>query len=264
MSTLRRARHRGAALLLSTGLFLGGMLVGAPGARAHPLGNATVNHYDGLQLYPDRITDLAVEDVAEIPTLQRKPLIDSDGDGRLSATELSGYADRQCAALAAHDTIAVDGTALRLKVISADYTERPGAIGLLAGRLVCRLSAPVDLSHPATVRIDDEWDGAGIGWHELTAVGTGISLRNSPVPATSISDALRRYPNDLLSSPLDQRSADISVTPGADASTYAAARGVTSGGTVARLLNELTTTFDGLVGRHHLSFGWGCSRCCCR
>jgi nickel/cobalt exporter len=259
MSPIRRAcaRHRGAALVLFTGLCLGAMLVAAPAASAHPLGNATVNHYDGLHLYPDHITDLAVEDVAEIPTLQRKPLIDGNGDGRLSPTELSGYGDRQCAALAAGDRLAVDGKGLRLRVTSAEYTERPGAIGLSAGRLVCRLTAPADLSHAATVSIDDAWDGAGIGWHELTAVGSGVSLRNSPVPATSISDALRRYPNDLLSSPLDQRSADLSVSPGADASTYATARGVSGGGTVARLLNDVTTTFDGLVGRHHLTFGVG-------
>ncbi len=43
-------------------------------ALAHPLGNFTVNHYDGLTLLRDHVTDHAVVDVAEIPTLQDKPL----------------------------------------------------------------------------------------------------------------------------------------------------------------------------------------------
>jgi len=42
---------------------------GAPAASAHPLGNVTVNHYDGLELFTDHITDTAVVDTAEIPTL---------------------------------------------------------------------------------------------------------------------------------------------------------------------------------------------------
>ncbi len=54
---------------------------------AHPLGNFTVNHYDGLTLWRDHVTDYAVVDVAEIPTLQDKPLADTDGDGVISATE---------------------------------------------------------------------------------------------------------------------------------------------------------------------------------
>jgi quinolinate synthase len=51
----------GTALLLASGLLLGG----AAAAAAHPLGNFTVNHYDGLRLHPDRIDDLAVVDTAD-------------------------------------------------------------------------------------------------------------------------------------------------------------------------------------------------------
>jgi ABC-type nickel/cobalt efflux system permease component RcnA len=251
-----RPRAR-AALLLSTGACLATTLAAAPAASAHPLGNATVNHYDGLLLSPRSLTDTAVEDVAEIPTLQRKPLIDGDGDGRLSAAELATYARRQCASLAAGDRITAGGTRLRLRVVRAEYGERPGAIGLSVGRLVCRLTAAVDLSRPTAVTIEDEWDGAGIGWHELTAVGDGVTLRDSPVPARSISDELRRYPNDLLSSPLDQRSATLHVVPGNGASTYAGSRGIPTAGAASRFLAGLTTTFDGLVGRQHLTLGVG-------
>lgn len=254
---MSRTRRRGVVLLLAVAACLGGTLAGAPRASAHPLGNATVNHYDGLRLLPDRIDDTAVEDVAEIPTLQRKPLIDGDGNGTLSPAEFVAYAGRQCAALAAADRITVARTRVALRVVAASYSERPGAIGLKVGRLVCRLTAAAGLSKPAAVTVDDEWDGAGIGWHELTAVGRGVSLRGSPVPARSISDELRHYPNDLLSSPLDQRSATLRVVPGTGASTYAGARGLPTAGAATRLLDDLARTFDGLVGRRQLSLGVG-------
>ncbi|MEE4546712.1 high frequency lysogenization protein HflD, partial [Streptomyces sp. V4-01] len=45
------------------------MGVAAGEACAHPLGNFTVNRYDGLTFHPDRVEDLAVVDSAEIPTL---------------------------------------------------------------------------------------------------------------------------------------------------------------------------------------------------
>jgi ABC-type nickel/cobalt efflux system permease component RcnA len=230
-----------------------GVLAVPRAADAHPLGNATVNHYDGLLLFPDHVEDLAVEDAAEIPTLQRKPLIDGDGNGVLSPAELANYGHHQCASLAAADSLTVGRARLQLRVTSAEYSQLPGAIGLSTGRLVCQLTATADLTGSVTVTIDDRWDGAGIGWHELTAVGRGVALRDSPVPAASISDELRRYPNDLLSSPLDQRGATIAVVPGAGSSTYRAARGLAGAGRVERLLNDLTATFDRLVGSRHLT-----------
>jgi nickel/cobalt exporter len=250
-------RRRGAVVLVATGTCLVGMLWGASAASAHPLGNATVNHYDGLRLYTHHLTDRAVEDIAEIPTLQRKPLIDGDSDGRLSAAEFAAYAHRQCVALATSNRIVVGGSRLTLRIDSAEYGEQPGAIGLSVGRLVCELSAAAELSKPTSVTIDDEWDGAGIGWHELTAVGAGVSLRSSPVPGKSISDELRHYPNDLLSSPLDQRRATMRVVPGADTSTYTGSTGVPTAGGASKLLDRLATTFNGLVGRSHLTLGVG-------
>ena len=77
-------------MLAVFGLLTGLSLVAAPAASAHPLGNATVNHYDGLSLFPDHIAVRAIEDTAEIPTLQRGPDIDSNGDRALSVAERAG------------------------------------------------------------------------------------------------------------------------------------------------------------------------------
>ncbi len=229
----------------------------APVASAHPLGNLTVNHYDGLHLFADHLTDAAVEDVAELPTLQRKPSIDTNGDGRLSVTERTSYAGTQCRAMAGALSIVVGGHRVAMTVERSSYAERPGVIQLTVGRLECDLTGRVDLSSRATVQVNSPWDGDGIGWHEITAVATSVSLRGSPFPARSISDELRRYPNNLLSSPLDVRSGTVTTEPGAGSSTYRIAKDLPVAGVLVRQLNRLATTFNDVVGSKHLTVGVG-------
>lgn len=254
MSPQPRRWRLGLAAIVCTPVIVVGL---APAASAHPLGNATVNHYDGLTLYPDHVSDLAVEDIAEIPTIQRKGVIDTNGDGVLSAGERSSYAAAQCADLARTDAISINGRRVALDVTSSDYSERPGAIQLTIGRLVCQLQASAGLSSPSSVAISDQWDGDGIGWHEITAVGTGVALQNSPFPARTISGELLRYPNDLLSSPLDVRGGTVATTPGSGSSTYAAAKRLPVAGFALKALNRLATRFNALVGSKHVTVGVG-------
>ncbi len=237
-----------------TGLLL---LGGAAPADAHPLGNATVNHYDGLQLSTTELVDNAVEDIAEIPTYQRKTRIDTDGNGVLSDDERSSYATSQCAAMSQSVTASLGGTRIPLTVTSSSYTERAGQVHLTIGRLECRLRGDVSVTSSSTLRFKNLWDDDGIGWHEITAVGTDVSLKGSPFPAKSISDELRRYPGDLLSSPLDVRSGTVTVEPGAGSSSYQLAKRLPVAGPAVRALNALATTFNDLVGREHLTVGVG-------
>jgi len=233
------------------------LAMGAPAASAHPLGNATVNHYDGLHLYAARIVDSAVEDVAEIPTFQRKRDIDRNGDGSLSPVERAAYAVSRCAALVSQVSVEVAGKPVGMRVTRTSYEERPGAIGLTAGRLECELEGAIDLTRSTALAFDDRWDAQGIGWHEVTAVGTGVSLKDSPFPAQSISQELRRYPNDLLSSPLNVRSGTLMVEPGGTGSTYALAKRLPVAGAAVRALNSLATEFNRTVGAKHLTVGVG-------
>jgi len=62
--------------LTLAGLAVGLVLVSAGSAAAHPLGNFTVNHYNGIALLPDRVEVLAIVDIAEIPTAQELPAAD--------------------------------------------------------------------------------------------------------------------------------------------------------------------------------------------
>jgi len=242
--------------LVPVGVLAAFLLTAGP-AQAHPLGNATVNHYDGLRLSATELLDDAVEDIAEIPTYQRRPRIDTDGNGTLSDAERAAYARHQCGAMAGATRAVLNGRRLQLQVESSTYTERPGQVALTIGRLECHLRAALSITSPASLSFSDPWDDDGIGWHEITAVGSDVSLDRSPFPARSISDELRRYPGDLLSSPLDVRSGTVHVEPGAGASTYQLARQLPVAGPAVRALNSLATAFNGLVGRKHVTLGVG-------
>ncbi|MDN5749139.1 MAG: hypothetical protein L0H64_11575, partial [Pseudonocardia sp.] len=204
---------RAGVLLLAIGALLL-VPVSPPQAQAHPLGNFTVNHYDGLTLYPDRVEVLAIEDSAEIPTVQQRRVTDTDGDGTVSGAEGAVYAAARCAAMPADTRLGVDGTPVPLTVVSAVAEYPIGEQGLATTRLTCRLAASVDLSGRSTVTFTDTFAADRIGWREITAAGEGLRIVASDVPAQSVSDELRAYPADLLSSPRDDRSAQISVAPG--------------------------------------------------
>jgi nickel/cobalt exporter len=216
----------------------------AAAASAHPLGNFTVNHYDGITVRANAVDVFAVVDYAEIPTAQQRGPVD---------------AAAMCGSVAAHEQLTVDGTRVALAVTSSSYTLRPGAAGLHTSRLECRLHAAVATTdQDRRLTLADSYDAARIGWHEITAIAVGAHLVNSPVPATSVSDQLLHYPNDLLSSPLDVRRASLDVAPGAGRSTFAKQLAKVPGaGPLARVVDRLDRLFSGLAGARHLTLGVG-------
>ena len=78
-----------------------------------------------------------------------------------------------------------------------------------------RWERATDLAADTRLSITNGYLADRIGWREMTAVGDGVGVVDSPLPARSVSDELRSYPQDLLSSVLDVRSATLAVTPGA-------------------------------------------------
>ncbi|WP_374214009.1 hypothetical protein [Streptomyces sp. A3M-1-3] len=88
-----RTRAVGAAVLVA-GAALAVLPAGA--AAAHPLGNFTVNRYDGLVVARGELRVDHVEDLAEIPAAQARSRIDRNGDKEMSPAELSGWAGERC------------------------------------------------------------------------------------------------------------------------------------------------------------------------
>jgi len=220
------------------------LALAGPGiASAHPLGNFSINHYDGLTLYPDRVELRSVVDTAEIPTVQ---------DGQTPPASRSNAAAKRCADIADAVSVSVRGKPVRWTVDSATLTYPPGQAGLATTRLVCELSAPAELNRAADVAITDSLLPNHIGWREITATGSGVRILDSPLPSASVSDELRSYPNDLLSSPLDVRAATLRVTPGGDGSAGSTTP-ANSTGPLDRITGNLTNVFTSMVGARDLT-----------
>jgi len=249
-----KLRRRLTVLALATGALV---LVPATGASAHPLGNFTVNHFHGLQLYPDRIEDLAVVDSAEIPTLQEREALDRNGDRTLTATERRAYAAAQCGRVAAASRLIVNGRATAWTVAASTLEYRTGAAGLDTSRLTCRLRAATGLTRPATVGFTDGFRADRLGWREIAATGKGVHIEDSPVPERSVSNELRKYPNDLLAAPLDQRSVRLKTAPGDDPAGPTRTLELPAAGLVTRAIARLDATVEGLVGARHLTLPVG-------
>jgi ABC-type nickel/cobalt efflux system permease component RcnA len=191
-----------------------GAILVLPGiASAHPLGNFTVNLYAGIRLAPGEVRVDHVVDMAEIPTVQVTPEIDSDGDGILSDAERSAWAVSTAHELATNLSVTVDGEPIALEVVSAAVDLRPGQSGLDVLRLESTFAGSV--ADAGDLHLRDGNFADRVGWREVTAIGTeGTALVASSVPARSVTDRLFSYPQDPLSSPLDVREAAVTFEPG--------------------------------------------------
>lgn len=211
---------------------------------AHPLGNFSINHYDGLTIHRDRIEHLAIVDLAEIPTLQQPPTGPADT-----------HASRACAELRDAVRSQAGGRPLTWRVTTASFVYQPGAAGLRTSRLTCRLTASLRVDRPLALTFANTYHGDAMGWREITAKGHGVRLRDSTVPADSVSGELRDYPADLLSSPLDVRRARLTVEPGDGGSTAPA--DVPGMDAVTRHTGLLADRLDTLIGADRLTVPLG-------
>ncbi|MET8166657.1 nickel transporter [Streptomyces sp. NPDC005329] len=225
-------------------------LVPSANASAHPLGNFTVNRYDGLVAAPGQLRVDHVEDLAEIPATQAKPDIE-----RLGMTE---WARQRCATAATGSRLTVDGRAVTLTAGAAKAVVRPGQAGLDTLRVECRLTAPLPaVSGEDTVSLAFHSEGAtsGPGWREITARGDRMTLADSDVPKKSVSSELTSYPKELLSSPADTSTASVRVRPGG-AALVEADRDAPAASVLPRGADRWTRALDDLVARQDLTVGF--------
>ncbi|WP_432195858.1 nickel transporter [Streptomyces sp. bgisy027] len=242
--TPRRLFASGAAVLTAACALA---LFASPPASAHPLGNFTVNRYDGLVLAPGELRVHHVEDLAEIPATQAKPDIEKAG--------MTAWARQRCESAARGSEVTVAGRTVELTLKSSHARVRPGQAGLDTLRVECRLSASV--SEGATVALGFRSAGAesGPGWREITARGDRMTLTASDVPKTSVSGELTRYPEELLSSPADTASASLRVRPGGPALAESE-QDAPAASVLPRGADRWTRALDDLVSRHELTFGF--------
>ncbi len=184
-------------------LVVAGVLLVPAVASAHPLGNFTVNTSAGIVLSPGDVRD----------RLRRRPGRDPDGPGAPGARRRRRrhVSARRALGVGARDaprrcrrrlTLAVDGEPVALdgRVGERRAPRRARAASTSFGS-TRRSSAPIG-DAGAIAFEDANYDGR-VGWHEVTATGVDGRRRSSTrdVPATSLTDRLRTYPEDLLVEP---------------------------------------------------------------
>ena len=192
------------------------LAVTAGSAVAHPLGNFTINHFARIEVGPQRIAIHYVIDMAEIPAFQELQRIDSDGDGSPSADEINAYAEQTGARLADGIALTVDGTPLHVNVAQCNVTMPPGVGGLATLRIECQFAGAVSSNSAAhRMRFEDTNYRDRLGWRELVAAANGgVSVFDSTAFGNGLTDALKAYPEDSLSAPLNERVAELSFARG--------------------------------------------------
>jgi ABC-type nickel/cobalt efflux system permease component RcnA len=114
------------------------------------------------------------------------------------------------------------------------------------------MAADVSVRTTTSLRYRDDSTGDRIGWREITAVGDGTTLTSSTVPTRSVSRALTAYPADLLTSPLDVRSAAVRARPGGPAAADPLSGLAPPATAQRRGVDRLTASFTDLIGHPHL------------
>ena len=192
-------------------------------ASAHPLGNFTINRFSRLETSGPRLYVVYVLDMAEIPTFQAGRV-----DPQLYARRITRNVE-----------VTVDGRRARLTPLAHALAHPRGAGGLRTTRLEVVLRGPI-LRHRSRVVYHDNNYRGRIGWKEIV-VGP---------KAHSVSDELRAYPKDLLSSPLDITRVTTRLAPTSGPATPPA---LTRGRALEAPDRVADSGFARLIGRRHLS-----------
>ncbi|WP_443073709.1 HoxN/HupN/NixA family nickel/cobalt transporter [Streptomyces sp. NBC_01478] len=243
----RRLFASAAAVLTAAGALL---LVPAATASAHPLGNFTVNRYDGLVVAPGQLRVTHIEDLAEIPATQAKPDIK-----QLGITE---WARQRCDKAAEGSKVTVDGRTVALTPGSGTARLRPGQAGLNTLRVECSSTAALPKGSTVALGFHSAGLTTGPGWREITARADRMTLTKSDVAKKSISHELTSYPKDLLSSPADTTTASLHARPGGPALTDAdqSTSEPPAASVLPRGADRWTEALNNLVARHHLTVGF--------
>jgi len=184
-----------------------------PKADAHPLGNFTINHYAGVQVKQDRIGIDYVLDMAEIPAFQEINHLDVNRNHKTDSVEIVQYPAQKCAEVKSHLELLINQRFSPLILVNSSVEFPPGVGGLSTLRLSCDFQGMTQfIGANQLVEFEDKLYPQRLGWREITVTTNGIPIQGD-FKSNSISNRLRDYPNDLLSSPLEQSRISFQLNP---------------------------------------------------
>ena len=216
MSSTRNATARRHTLIALT-LFVICFFLVVSATQAHPLGNFSVNQYARLEVGGERLRVRYVVDMAEIPTLQVLQQLGASADSAISNAALRSYLERAAAEYAVGLRITVDGAHVPLELVSKNIEQRLGTGGLTTLRVECDLAGALpEGGSIRRLRFQNNNHADRIGWREILVTPTpGMLVFDSTAFGNGVTDELNAYPEDRLAAPLDERTAEFSLTRGA-------------------------------------------------
>ena len=200
--------HRVIALLFT--LFVSFALV--PSAFAHPLGNFTINQYAGLNISREKVVLDYVLDMAEIPAFQEIAAFDANGNGLVDSSEAAGFHAEKCTSLQPELNLLLNRKEAAFTLTSSSGDFPVGVGGLPTLRLNCTFEAALPSGEINHLSFSNIAFPERLGWKEIVVIPEDVSI-NGEFAATSLSNRLTSYPQDLLTSPLDQRQVEFEITP---------------------------------------------------
>ncbi|MEO6051411.1 MAG: hypothetical protein ABIP78_08775 [Pyrinomonadaceae bacterium] len=183
---------------------------------AHPLGNFSVNQFSRIDVERSEIKIHQVLDFAEIPTFQAFGSIDADKDGNLSASELETYQTGITSDYLSKLLLTINNDQLQIDILDKKISIVAGEGNLPTLRLEWNLqSKSSETQSSGKVLFQNNAYPERIGWREIIVNNTaGTQVYDSSVYSSALSEELKSYPKDLLSSPLSERAAEFSFTTG--------------------------------------------------
>jgi nickel/cobalt transporter (NicO) family protein len=221
-------------------------------AAAHPMGNFTISHCSELAVGPGEVRVHYALDMAEIPTVQERQRMDTDGNGKISRAESDAYLASAQRSLPAGLALRVNGGRVPLAVRSASLAFAPGAGNLPTLKLHLRLAAPLP-RHPGRLVLEyaDRNYQERTGWKEMVVTGgPGARIIETNAPAASLTNALAAYPADLINAPPQQTEVRVVVL----ASAPAMARGKMGAGFNGPTSKRFASRFTELLTTKRLSW----------
>jgi nickel/cobalt exporter len=217
-------------------LALAALLVLAPAAGAHPLGNFSINHLAVVSSGGGEVRVHYVLDQAEIPTFQER--------GTPLSTVLARKRDEVVQRLSAF----ADGRRIAFAASAGTIAHRPGQGGLATTRVELDL---VGHARPrSSVRVADATFPGRVGWKAVLAEG-----QQDPT------HALTTYPKAVLSSPSDVRAATFRIKNGAlvvpQGSNVHTSGDRSGDGGFTKLFDDAAAGRGVLVLLLLAAFGWG-------
>lgn len=192
------------------------MFVFAGLAKAHPLGNFSINHYSHIEVAKSQVKLHAVLDMAEIPTFQQSQTIDTNKDGTLSQAELDVYAENITPDYIANLLLTIDGQTIKLRPVAKNIALQTGSADLqtlkIKWDLIGDLSG-LDANAVHRLQFENKNNEERIGWNEIVVGRDGdINIFDSTAFGSSLTNELKAYPSGVLTEMLSERKAEFSFT----------------------------------------------------